>query len=102
MIFRGQSVADVVEEGADHRLLIGAVAEGPGRRLERMLVAVHFIAHLVAGQPVQHADDLVGQPLNQRFIKPCKKLIFLIGAVGHAGEFDRFVHRPAPLPEWPV
>src|SRR5215472_3177280 len=92
MVFRRQGVADIVEEGADHRLLIGAVTEGPACRLQRMLVAVDLVADLVARQAIQHTDDLVGQALYQWFIKTREKLVLLIGSIGHAREIDRFFH----------
>ncbi len=46
MVVRRQGIADVVEQGADHGLLLGAVAQRPGRALQRMLIAVDLVAQL--------------------------------------------------------
>jgi hypothetical protein len=96
VILRRQGVADVVEEGADHRFLIGPVAEGAGRRLERVLIAVDLVAHLVPGEALQRSNGLLGHPLDQRHVFLGQELVFLEGAVFHPGECDRFFHDPIP------
>ena len=57
MILRRQIVADVVEQGDDHRLLVGLVAEGAGRGLQGVLQPVDLVAQLVAAQELLQAAE---------------------------------------------
>jgi hypothetical protein len=57
-----QHVANVVQERADHGLLVGAILLRAGRGLQRVLVAIDPVAELVAGHLPEHAQQIVGQP----------------------------------------
>jgi len=60
VVLRRQNVADIVEQRANHRFLIGPVAHGPGCRLQRVLISVDLVAHLVAFQPFQLGKHVIG------------------------------------------
>jgi len=85
---RRQHVADVVEQRHHHHLLVGAVAVGAGRALQAVLVAVDLVAELVAGEPVQRAQDVVRQFVFQFLVVPVEELILFARALIHADEAD--------------
>ena len=59
MIVRRQIVADVVKQGADDGLLVGAGALGSGRGLQAVRITVDRVAVGVALEPQQMGDDAI-------------------------------------------
>ena len=66
--FKSKFIANVVKQGADHRLLVLAIAEGPRGCLKRVLIAIDLVADLVTAQHLQGVDDMARYVLDQRLI----------------------------------
>jgi len=89
MIVRRKNVADVVQQRAEHGLLVGRVARRARRGLQRMAVAVDLVAERVSAKALQHGENLVRQSDLMRLPVLVEKLVVLVGAFIHADEADR-------------
>lgn len=90
MVFGGEQIADIVEQGADDHFFVLAVAHRSGRRLQRMVVAVDLIAHLVALKQLQIGEHIVRKAMIELLINLIEELVLLVGAVFHADKVDDF------------
>ena len=84
----GDVVADVVEQGGDDGLLVGAVVVGQRRRLKGVDVAVDLIAALHGLQLLEQGEDLVEKVLVGLGRGALKERIVLGRASVHAREAD--------------
>jgi hypothetical protein len=88
-------IADIVQQGRDHHLLVGAIAQRPGRGLQPVFLAGDGIAVEGLAEAAEILQHAVGKPTGVRGLKPAEELVLLFGAVFHAGEADN-VHCGLP------
>ena len=97
MVGRGVQIADVVEQGGDHCLLVGAVLEGAGRGLQRVLIAVDLVTVAIALEALEQAHHIIGHGHRIGRRNLAQHLVFFARSIRHVNEIDRLVpHRLAP------
>ena len=89
VVLRSQSVADIVEEGADHPVDVGVLPVGAGGGLQ----AMGETGNLVSGQclfflQAQLTQNALGGAPDVLVLERLEEEVFLGGAVLHRGEFD--------------
>ena len=88
VVVGAQGVADVVQQGAHHVLLVLAVAVGQGGGLQAVGEAVHREAAAIAFQQLQVGDDAIGQFLGETAEGLADDLPILGGALFHMLELS--------------
>ncbi|MCY1314655.1 hypothetical protein D9M70_653310 [compost metagenome] len=93
MVEAAQRVADVVQQRADHVLLVAAVAQRARGGLQRVRVAVDRKAAVVAFEDLQVLDHARGQAARELHELAADQLPVFARAVLHALETCPCVHR---------
>jgi len=96
VVVRRQRVADIVQQGDHHGFVVGAVALGARRALQRVLEPVDLVAKRIAAELVQKAENLVCQTDLVLLPVLVEKLVVLVRALIHADETDRAVVHSVP------
>ncbi len=84
VVLRRQHVTDIVQECCRHRLVVGAVAKGTRRGLQRMLVAVDLVAFIAVAQLRQIGEHPVDGRRDEGLGELPHQRVVLGGAVLHA------------------
>ena len=86
MVVRRERIADVVDEGTQHVLVVAAVAFSPGGRLQAVLEAIHGEAPVVVAEVAELLDDPVREGLLQLGPLAHDDHPVLLRGGGHVGE----------------
>ena len=94
VVLRGEVVADVVQESGHHELLALARTQRPGRRLQRVLVAVDPIPRQTARELLEVRKHAVAGLRDVGLAEGVEERVVLDRPRVHPGEADD----PAPVP----
>ena len=98
MVARRVQIADVVQQRDAEHFLVGAVAEGARRDLQRMPQPVDLIAVAMALERLEQREHVVGDGHRIGVRNSVQPLILFAGAIGHGAKaYDIVQHATSPV-----